>query len=160
MENKYFDFHEIKTFEDACKHLGLNSGSLTYPAGGDRDSFLRAWEYYQLLIIQKSINHGVWIHEDSRFLYTPFFSFYSEKTVKGMSDVEKRKICIDRYIPCIDVYTKRKVYALIMYPIPFDSDEFTNSFIPFRFNSDEAALYAARQFKDLFLKYYGYEILK
>ena len=79
MDNKQFDFHEIKTFEDACKHLGLNSGSLTYPAGGDRDSFLRAWEYYQLLIIQKSINHGVWINEDSRFFILLFFHFTPKK---------------------------------------------------------------------------------
>lgn len=158
MENKYFDFHEIKTYEDACKRLGLPEESLIVESYGFAPAYDAASAFYKLLVIQEVINNGVLIHEDSRFLYTPFFSFYSEKTVKRMSDVEKRKICIDRYIPCIDVYTKRKVYALIMYPIPFDSDEFTNSYIPLRFNSDEAALYAARQFKDLFLQYYGFKV--
>lgn len=28
MDNKVFDFHEIKTFEDACKRLGIPVESL------------------------------------------------------------------------------------------------------------------------------------
>lgn len=160
MENKDFDFHEIKTFEDACKCLGLNSGCLTYPGKeGNKAPFLQAYAYYQLLIIQKAINHGVW-RDENKFSYTPFFLFYSEDKVKGMGNVEKREIGIDGYIPCFNVYTMRKVYAYSMYPITCGCDEFTNSYMPFRFKSHEAALYATKQFEDLFLNYYGYEILK
>lgn len=79
MENKYFDFHEIKTFEDACKRLGLPEESLIVQSYGVASAYDAANAFYKLLVIQKVINNGVSIHEDSRFLYTPFFHLSPKK---------------------------------------------------------------------------------
>lgn len=60
METKkeIFDFHNIKTFEDACERLGIDVRPLAYPFGGDEEAFFQAWALYKLLIIQKAINNA------------------------------------------------------------------------------------------------------
>lgn len=43
MENEEFDFHEIKTFEDACRRLGFSAETFLILAyTGDTEAFLRA----------------------------------------------------------------------------------------------------------------------
>lgn len=60
MDNKVFDFHEIKTFADACEKLGMKEHLLTCSMGGDREAQGQAQALYKLLIIQKAMNNGVW----------------------------------------------------------------------------------------------------
>lgn len=59
MDNKVFDFHEIKTFADACEKLGMKEHLLTGSMGGDREAQGQAQALYKLLIIQKAINNGM-----------------------------------------------------------------------------------------------------
>lgn len=49
MENKTFDFHEIKTFEDDCRHLGISEDTeLLVVFSGDMEAFLQANAFYKL----------------------------------------------------------------------------------------------------------------
>lgn len=164
MKNKEFDFHEIKTFEDACKHLGLNSGSLTYPAGGDRDSFLQAWYSYNLLIIQKAINNGIWCDKNG-WSYYPYWEFYSKKEMERMSEEEKQRNGIRQLLSCASANIAK--YAGVSGAFAGFRDAtayfrngavYTDSGFPLCFNSKEAALYAANQFEDLFFQYYGIKV--
>lgn len=157
MGNKEFDFHEIKTFEDACKHLGLNSGSLTYPAGGDRDSFLQAWYFYNLLIIQKAINNGVWRDEEG-WSYYPYWVLYSKEEMERMSEEEKQRKGIKQLLFCADAYATES--AGVRCAVAGHRGESTHADFgfPLCFNSEEAALYAAKQFEDLFFQYYGIKV--
>lgn len=157
MENKEFDFHEIKTFEDACKKLGLNSGSLTYPAGGDRDSFLQAWYFYNLLIIQKAINNGVWCDKDG-FSYSPYWMFYTKEEIESMSEEDMQRLGIRKIISC--AVAPDTAVSGIRYAGMCTRREliFTDGGFPLRFNSRKAAKYAAKQFEDLFFQYYGIKV--
>lgn len=154
MGNKEFDFHEIKTFEDACKHLGLNSGSLTYPAGGDRDSFLQAWYFYNLLIIQKAINNGVW-HNEKDCCYFPYWILYSKKGIKRMSENEKQIRGLKKLTLCTNA---GQIYSGVSCAVAYSNSTVTAYGFPLCFNSEEAARYAAKQFEDLFLQYYGIKV--
>lgn len=71
MENEKFDFHEIKTFEDACNRLGISAEPLLVDSLGDTEAFLQANAFYKLMIIQKAINNGVWRDEDG-WSYYPY----------------------------------------------------------------------------------------
>lgn len=155
MNNKEFDFHEIKTFEDACKQLGISAGSLLVDSSGDTEAFLQADALYELMIIQKAINNGVWRDKDG-FGYYPVFILLSKEEMNSLSEEEKQRKGIKQILSC--AYTDhsgvlcvdhayRGVYAYSDYGAPFC------------FNSKETALYAGNQFEDLFLQYYGIKLL-
>ena len=154
MENKEFDFHEIKTFEDACKRLGLNSGSLTYPAGGDRDSFLRAWYFYKLLIIQKAINNGKSCNENGWSWY-PYWALYPKGFMKHIIDEDKIRKGFKQPLYDNSADNMEGLDISSVFVAGREAKTCTDSGFPFSFNSEEAALYAATQFEDLFLQYYG-----
>lgn len=72
MDNKVFDFHEIKTFADACEKLGMKEHLLTGSMWGDREAQGQAQALYKLLIIQKAMNNGVWRDNDG-WSYYPYW---------------------------------------------------------------------------------------
>ncbi len=155
METKkeIFDFHNIKTFEDACERLGIDVRPLAYPFGGDEELFLQALALYKLLIIQKAINNGVWRDKDD-WSYYPYWSLYTKEEMKPLSKEEKQRKNIKQIrsyaysnhsgVRCSGA--NRGVYAYSDYGAPFC------------YNSKEAALYAANQFESLFLDYYGIKV--
>lgn len=155
METKkeIFDFHNIKTFEDACERLGTDVRPLAYPFGGDEESFLQAWALYKLLIIQKAINNGVWCDKDG-WSYYPYWNLYTKEEMEPLSEEEKQRMNVKQIrsyayanysgVRCSGV--NRGVYAYSDYGAPFC------------YNSKEAALYAANQFESLFLDYYGIKV--
>lgn len=160
MENKEFDFHEIKTFEDACKHLGFDSGSLTYPGDGDRDSFLRAWNFYQLLIIQKAINNNGACRNEDKWGFYIGWKLYTAEDMERIPEHQKQKLGI-RSIVCRDEPMYTGISAALSATSPYMSEYLsTDPAYPFCFNSDEAARHATRQFEDLFLQYYGIKVKK
>lgn len=155
METKkeIFDFHNIKTFEDACERLGTDVRPLAYPFGGDEESFLQAWALYKLLIIQKAINNGVWCDKDGSSYY-PYWHLFTKEEMEPLSEEEKQRKNIKQIrsyayanysgVRCSGV--NRCVYA------------FSDYGAPFCYNSKEAALYVANQFESLFLDYYGIKV--
>jgi len=53
-----FDFKEIKTYEDACKHLNINPDDLPDVSKLPDDFKSSTINYYKLCIIYKAINNG------------------------------------------------------------------------------------------------------
>lgn len=82
MDNKVFDFHEIKTFADACMRLGISAESLQADSLGDVEALLQANAFYRLLIIQKAMNNGKW-RDKYGWSYYPYWEFYSKKERNG-----------------------------------------------------------------------------
>lgn len=153
MENKQFDFHEIKTFEDAFKRLNISKEtclSLLYAV--DKEAFLQANALYKLLIIQKAINNGKHCNENG-FSYSPYWMFYTNEDIAclqsfGIRSIISRAVAPDTVFSgarFAGVYTRR---GLIL----------SDGGFPLRFNSRKAAVYAAKQFEDLFLNYYGFKV--
>lgn len=164
MDNKVFDFHEIKTFADACEKLGMKEHLLTGSMGGDREAQGQAQALYKLLIIQKAINNGVWRDKDG-LSYYPYWVLYSKKKMERMSEYEKQRNGIRQLLSCAAANIAE--YAGVRGAFADFRDAtadfrngtaYTDSGFPLCFNSKKAALYAAHQFEDLFFQYYGIKV--
>lgn len=158
MENEEFDFHEIKTFEDACRRLGISSESFLILAyTGDTEAFLRANALYKLFIIQEAMNNGKCCNEND-FSYSPYWMFYTKEDIACLSEEEKQSLGIRPIISCV-VAPDTGVSGVRCAGVCTRSGLiFTDGGFPLRFNSRKAALYAAKQFEDLFFQYYGIKV--
>lgn len=154
MENKEFDFHEIKTFEDACKRLGLPAEALTVESFGVASAFSQANALYKLLIIQKAINNNVWCDEDG-WNYYPYWVLFSKEEIESMSEEERQKKGIRQLRQCAGTWISGVRCAHVDGRGAYT---YTDCSFPLRYNSKEAALYAANQFEDLFFQYYGIKV--
>lgn len=156
MENKPFDFHEIKTFGDACRHLGISENTeLLVTHSYNTEAFLQANALYKLMIIQKAINNGVWRDKDG-FGYYPVFMLISKEEMDRLSEEEKQRKGIKQILSC--AYTDYSGVLCVDHANR-GSYAYSDYGAPFCFNSEEAALYAGNQFEDLFLQYYGIKLL-
>lgn len=155
MENKSFDFHEIKTFEDSCKRLGISSDPLLVDSLGDTEAFLQANAFYKLMIIQKAINNDKW-RDKKGFGYYPLFVLLSKEEMDSLSEEEKQRRGIKQILSC--AYTDHSGVLRVDHANR-GSYAYSDYGAPFCFNSEEAALYAGNQFEDLFLQYYGIKLL-
>lgn len=157
MENKEFDFHEIKTFEDACKKLEIMKIPSFINSLGDTESCLQANALYKLLIIQKAMNNNVWRDKDG-WSYYPYWVLYSKEEMERMSEEEKQRKGIKQLLSYANsdyAGVARVRCALAIYRGEHTS---TNFGFPLCFNSEEAARYAAKQFEYLFFQYYGIKV--
>lgn len=158
MDNKVFDFHEIKTFEDACRHLGISKYTeLLVTHSYDTEAFLQANALYKLMIIQKAINNGVWRDKDG-WSYYPYWVLYSKEEIEYMSEEEKQRKGIRQLFSCVSAFFDGGVGVRCAGAGYRGAIAYTGSGFPLCFNSEEAALYAAKQFEDLFFQYYGIKV--
>lgn len=155
MDNKVFDFHEIATFADACMRLGISAESLQADSLGDVEALLQANAFYRLLIIQKAINNGKWRDEEG-WSYNPYWVLYSEKGMKRMSENKKQIYDFKEFTLCINA--NHTIYSGVRCAVARSVAMVTAYGFPLCFNSEEAALYAAKQFEDLFFQYYGIKV--
>lgn len=153
-----FDYHDIKTFEDACHHLGISYNTLYRGDGADVEAYKQAYALYKLLIIQKAMNKGVWCDKNG-YSYYPYWVFYTKGEIEYMSE-EKQRNGIKQLLSCATASSTE--YAGISCEPACYNDilTFTNYGFPLCFNSEEAALYAAKQFESLFFDYYGIKVKK
>lgn len=157
MDNKVFDFHEIKTFENACKKLGMKEHLLTGSMGGDREAQGQAQALYKLLIIQKAINNGKWRDKDG-WSYYPYWVLYSKEKMERISEEEKQRKGIKQLLSCADAYATESAGVRCAVADHRGENTSADFGFPLCFNSEEAALYAAKQFEDLFFQFYGIKV--
>lgn len=156
MDNKGFDFVKVKTFADACKRLGIRTETFLFLAYiGDTEAFLRANALYKLFIIQEAINNGVW-HDKDGWSYYPYWRFYSKRKMELMNDEEKQRKGIRQLLSCAAANIAE--YAGVRCALADFRGATAYTDFPLCFNSEEAALYAAKQFEDLFFQYYGIKV--
>lgn len=154
-----FDYHDIKTFEDACHHLGISYNTLYRGDGADVEAYKQANALYKLLIIQKAINNGIW-REKNSFSYFPYWTFLSKEEMERMSEEKKQRKGVRHILSCAvtdDTGHSGVRGAIVTYRGVIAN---TDCGFPMFFNSKEAALYAAKQFESLFFDYYGITIKK
>lgn len=163
-DDKEFDFHEIKTFADACEKLGMKEHLLTCSWCGDVEAQGQAQALYKLLIIQKAMNNGVWRDKDG-WSYYPYWQLYSKDEMESMSERGKQKRGIRQLLSCADAVDTESsgVRSALLSARCADvsgrcADAHTDFGFPLCFNSKEAAIYAAHQFEDLFFQYYGIKV--
>lgn len=158
MENEEFDFHEIKTFEDACRRLGISAEPLLVDSLGDTEAFLQANAFYKLMIIQKAINNGVLLDKGG-WRYHPYWELYPKREIERMNEDDMQRNGIRRLLTCADApdtdFSGVRRAGTCSSGISF---MFTDCSSSLCFNSKEAAIYAAHQFEDLFFQYYGIKV--
>lgn len=156
-DDKEFDFHEIKSFADACEKLGMKEHLLTGSEGGDREAQRQAQALYKLLIIQKAINNCKWRDEDG-WSYYPYWVLYSKEEMERMSEEKKQKKGIKQLLSCS--HARYTDYSGVRCAYALSRGVYTSTHygFPLCFNSEEAAIYAAHQFEDLFFQYYGIKV--
>jgi hypothetical protein len=157
MDNKVFDFHEIKTFEDACRRLGISSEPLLVDSLGDTEGFLQANAFYKLMIIQKAINNGKWCDKDG-LSYYPYWVLYSKEEMERMSEEGKQRKGIKQLLSCAFANYTELAGVRFAYADFRGANTNTDYGFPLCFNNQKAALYAAHQFEDLFFQYYGIKV--
>lgn len=156
-DDKEFDFHEIKTFADACENLGMKEHLLTGSWCGDVEAQGQAQALYKLLIIQKAMNNGVWRDKDG-WSYYPYWQLYSKDEMESMSERGKQERGIRQLLSCADAVDTESSGVRSALVSSRCADAHTDFGFPLCFNSKEAALYAAKQFEDLFFQYYGIKV--
>lgn len=70
-----FDYKSIKTFDDACKYLNIDSSIIPDVSGIDEEFRKPIIAHYKLIIIFKAINNG-WTPDwsnDDQYKYYPLF---------------------------------------------------------------------------------------
>lgn len=93
-----FDFSDIKTFEDACRVLGLNYKKCLFKADAIANDSKAAAAMYKLNIVRKALNVGQDLHltkgpENSRiyYSYNPFVTksstYYKSEINSGRMEV-------------------------------------------------------------------------
>lgn len=154
MKTKNFDFHKIETFADACMRLGISAESLQADSLGDVEALLQANAFYRLLIIQKAMNNGTWSDKNG-WSYYPYWVFYSKEEMERMSEEERQRNGIKQLLSCADANGVESAGVRCAVANRRGANTGTYYGFPLCFNSEEAALYAAKKFEDLFFQYYG-----
>lgn len=135
-------------------HLGISVESLQADSTSDVEALLQANAFYRLLIIQKAMNNGV-LHDEDGWSYYPYWVLYSKKEMERISEEEKqRKVLSSSSTVRMRMVRRVRVSAVRLRIVVVRIQVHIMAF-PLCFNSEEAALYAAEQFEDLFFQYYG-----
>lgn len=157
MENEEFDFHEIKTFEDACNRLGISAEPLLVDSLGDTEAFLQANAFYKLKIIQKAVNGGDF-SDKNMYRFYPFWQFYKEEWIAQMTQEQRQDDGIRR-IACYSENMYTGISKVRIIKSPHVSTYLNTGYIySFCFDREEAARYVDRQFENLFFQYYGIKV--
>lgn len=152
------DFHDIKTFEDACEKLGIKENILSFNV--DLEATQKQIQAFcKLLIIKKAMNNGVW-HDGKGWSYYPYWMLYSKEEMECMSEKEKQKKGIKQILSCADTFGMESSGVRGAAANSRGAHTSPNCGFPLCFNSEEAALYAAKQFEDIFFDYYGIKVKK
>lgn len=152
-----FDYHDIKTFEDACHHLGISYNTLYRGDGADVEAYKQANALYKLLIIQKAMNKGVWCDKNG-YSYYPYWVLYSKEEMECMSDEEKQRKGVKQLLSCANALYTESARVRCALAGSRGAHTGTHYGFPLCYNSREAAQYAAKQFESLFFDYYGIKI--
>lgn len=100
------------------------------------------------------MNNGV-LHDEDGWSYYPYWVLYSKKEMERISEEEKQRKGIKQLLYCADANGEESAGVRCAVANRRGADTGTYYGFPLCFNSEEAALYAAHQFEDLFFQYYG-----
>jgi hypothetical protein len=121
---------EIKTFEDACKKLGIDANNLPDVSMLPAEHQQAIIAHYKLVIIAQTLNDGWkpnW-NNSSEYKYYPWFKIKASKNVPSGSGLS--------YVDCDDWCTGSGVGSRLCY------------------QSSELAEYAGKTFKKLYEQYF------
>ena len=151
----YSDYHNIKTYEDACEALGIKpmtSLFIEYEACMKEEVIdIAHIAYIKLCTIAQAINNDKdfprFVKDEYR--YYPYFILYNQKEVDEMSDEDKSRLVLwggDAY---------HGAYCGLASALSDSAWSFSCAFVGSRLavSSSEQAVYFGNQFKELWKDY-------
>ena len=153
-----FNYREIKSFEDACKHLGISTELPAQRAGVEycKEAVEQSLAAYKLMVICKAINNGQQYDEDGDTWF-PVYWFYTKKELEDMGEDERKRKGIQLLSACNANYAEA---AGVRYASAGTRGATTAAYFGFPLcaNSEEKALYIDEQFRSLIYQCYGIKV--
>lgn len=153
-----FNYREIKSFEDACKHLGISTELPAQRAGVEycKEAVEQSMAAYKLMVICKAINNGQQYDEDGDTWF-PVYWFYTKDELENMTEDERKRKGIQLLSAANANLTE---YAVVRYAYANyrGASTYANSGFPLCANSEEKALYLDEQFRSLIYQCYGIKV--
>ena len=153
-----FDYRSIKSFEDACKHLGISCQTPTKLTVEeyDNEAMEQSVAMYKLLVICRAINNGQQYDEDG-YTWAPIYYFYTKDELKEMGEKKRKENHIQLLSACD---ASDSANAGVRYARANTRGSYTNAHFGFPLcaNSKEKAVYLDEQFRDLIYKCYGIKV--
>ena len=95
-EQLSFDFTKIKTFEDACKALGLDYKKCLFKADAIANDSKASAAMYKLNIVRKALNLGQDLHfaenPKGSYIYYPYNPFVTKSSTYYKSEIDSGKM--------------------------------------------------------------------
>lgn len=157
-----FNYRDIKSFEDACDHLGI-SHYVPYVPNEYRAGFIvdeqaadRSAAMYKLTVICKAMCNGKYTDKDG-YRWLPYYWIYSEQEMEDMSEEEIKDMDI-RHVSASDT-SSRGIAGIRLKPAYYKGLYATMDFgFNLYANSKEMAEYLDEQFRDLIYQCFGIKI--
>lgn len=153
-----FNYREIKSFEDACKHLGISTELPAQRAGVEycKEAVEQSLAAYKLMVICKAINNGQQYDEDGDTWF-PVYWFYTKKELEDMGEDERKRKGI-QLLSAANAGSAEHAGVRYAYAAIRGADTYASYGFPLCANSEEKALYLDEQFRSLIYKCYGIKV--
>lgn len=151
-----FDFRSIKTYADACHHLGMSEHLITGTPDCDKEALQMASAAYKLIVICKALNNGQQYDENGS-TWCPIYWFYTKEELEDMGE-EKRKAKGIKLLSAANASYAE--YSGVRCANTFTRCANTGAYcgFPLVLNSEEKAKYVAEQFEALIFQCYGIKV--
>ena len=155
-----FDFRSIKTYKDACKHLGLDGSKEVFNIDDcnsfNKKAMQQADAVYRLITICDAINNGQ-KYDKNGTTWFPVYYFYTKEEIERMGE-EKRKEKGIKLLSSAGANDSEGSGVRCASANSRGSSTVTNWGFPLCLTSEEKALYVAEQFESLIFRCYGIEV--
>lgn len=151
-----FDFRSIKTYADACHHLGMSEHLLTGTPNCDKEALQMASAAYKLMVICKALNNGQQYDENGS-TWCPIYWFYTKEELEDMGE-EKRKAKGIKLLSAASANNAEYSGVRCAITINRCADTDASYGFPLVLNSEEKAKYVAEQFEALIFQCYGIKV--
>ena len=153
-----FNYREIKSFEDACKHLGISTELPAQRAGVEycKEAVEQSMAAYKLMVICKAINNGQQYDEDGDTWF-PVYWFYIKKELEDMGEDERKRKGI-QLLSAAGAYSTEAAGVRCAYANTRGAYAHATYGFPLCANSEEKALYLDEQFRSLIYECYGIKV--
>lgn len=153
-----FNYRDIKSFEDACKHLNISNYVPTNREGFivDEQAAEQSAAMYKLMVICKALCNGKHTDEDGDSWF-PYYWLYSKQELEEMGE-EKRKAKGIQLLSACDAVGAES--AGVRAALAAGRGAATTAYygFPLCANSKEMAEYLDEKFRDLIYLCYGIKV--
>ena len=151
-----FDFRSIKTYADACHHLGMSEHLITGTPDCDKEALQMASAAYKLIVICKALNNGQQYDENGS-TWCPIYWFYTKEELEDMGE-EKRKAKGIKLLSAAHAYIAENSGVRCADTYNRCAGTSASYGFPLVLNSEEKAKYVAEQFEALIFQCYGIKV--